>query len=626
MGKKRVALIIVFVSVFLSSCSNLDTSSFSKINPSSSVSSEPSSSSSAPSSLSNSYEYKVFNDFKLSEKVVSFSADGSSSLDNEWASFLINKGKTGTFFSLEKGGSFTNETPLTYVSGIEINYTRSSEYGQLYYSVSDYPISSPNASILPIYSGTKIAFDNGGYPFFSIYAAVGEFDIESISVFSTERRSERDTSDIDVYSVNDLHGAIEYNVSSAMQIGASRMSSYFARESQKNINGSIILSSGDMWQGSADSNMSEGKLVNEWMNMVGFESMALGNHEFDWNPSTIEKNAKEANFPFLCINLRNENDEMPSWVSPSKIIARQGIKIGIIGAIGLLESSIEANALSGYHFSPSYITLINKEATRLREKEGCSLIFLSYHNERFDTSSCRNIDAVFEGHTHTGYSRIDEYGIPHVQCYGNGSGIQHLKFKRMDDGSYKYSAEESDMFSYSSASSLLINAPFEELNAYFEEKIAPIKNKVVGTSDKPLSKDDIGAIGSEALYRYAEDNYPEYEVAASFINTGGVRQTIPSGEVTYGQIYASLPFDNTNNICSIGGRELKSQFLNNGGYYYSYCEGNVSSIEDNKEYNVITLSFISDGKYGKSLTVLKRDGNYLRNIVADYFKEVTENA
>ncbi len=555
-----------------------------------------------------------------------FSIDGNASLDNEYARFSINKGQESDFFSLEKGGNFTNETPLTYVVGIEVDYEMKSAYGQLFYSVGDYPISSPNASILPIYSGSKITFDNGGYPYFSLYAAVGEFDIKSISVFAGGERAEKDTTDIDVYSVNDVHGAIDYNVSSAKQIGASRMSSYFSSKGQENISGSVFLSSGDMWQGSADSNMSEGRLMNEWMNMVGFESMALGNHEFDWKPATIEKNAKEANFPYLCINLRDENDEMPSWVSASKIIVRQGIKIGIIGAIGQLESSIEVNSLSGYYFSPSYISLINKEATRLRELEGCSLVFLSYHNDDFDTSSCHNIDAVFEGHTHEGYSRVDQYGIPHVQCYGNGSGIQHLKFKRMEDGSYKYSDEGSDMFSYTSASSLSTFAPFERMYAYFEEQIAPIKNKVVGTTNKTLSRDDIGAIASKALYRYADDTYHQYNVVASVINSGGVRQTIPAGEVSYGQIYAALPFDNTNNICSIMGSDLKRLYLNNGSYYYSYCDEDSSSLKDNERYNVITLSYISDGKYGKNFTVLERDANYLRNIVADYFMEAISDA
>ncbi len=637
MKKNALKIVATLFPLFLAACSPFNTSSSSS-SSSFSSSSSPSSSSSSFSSSSesssassvplystdDSYENKAFSGFSLSEKVVSFSDTGEASISNEWATFSLNKAKDGDFFTLEKGGYFTNSTPLTYVSAIEVSYERKSDYGQLYYSYSDYEITSPNASIFPIYNDTKVTFDNGGYPYFSIYAAVGEFNIKSISVFATEERADKQTNDIDVYSVNDVHGAIEYNVSgSSKQIGASRMTSYFAREGQKNINGSVFLSSGDMWQGSVDSNMNKGEFMNEWMNMVGFESMTIGNHEFDWKPTTIETNSKAANFPYLCINLRNEKDEMPSWVSSSKIIYRQGIKIGIIGAIGRLESSIETNSLSGYYFSPSYISLIDKEAIRLRNEEGCSLVFLSYHDSDFDTTNCHNIDAVFEGHTHMGYSNIDGFGIPHVQCYGNGSGIQHLKFKKMDDGSYKYDSEGSDTFSYTSASSLSTNAPFEEMNVYFEKQISDIKNKVVGTASAFLSKDDIGEIGAKSLYRYAEDNYADYNVTAAIINTGGVRQTIPAGEVTFGQIYAVFPFDNTNNICSIRGADLKRNYLNSS-YYYCYSKDDSSSFSDNETYNVITLSFISDGNNGRRyLTVLERDDYYLRDIVADYFREVS---
>ena len=196
----------------------------------------------------------------------------------------------------------------------------------------------------------------------------------------------------------------------------------------------------------------------------------------------------------------------------------------------------------------------------------------------------------------------------------------------MEDGSYKYSNEESDAFSYTSASSLSTFAPFEKMYDYFEEQIAPIKNKVVGVTSKALSREDIGTIASKSLYHYANDTYPQYSVIASIINSGGVRQTIPAGEVSYGQIYAALPFDNTNNVCSITGADLKRLYLDNDSYYYSYCDEDSFSIKDNEQYNVITLSYISDGKYGRSFTVLERDGNYLRNIVADYFMEAMGNA
>lgn len=65
----------------------------------------------------------------------------------------------------------------------------------------------------------------------------------------------------------------------------------------------IILASGDMWQGSSESNNTKGKLATEWLNYIGCSSMTLGNHEFDWKTDKIKTNAELAKFPFLAINV-----------------------------------------------------------------------------------------------------------------------------------------------------------------------------------------------------------------------------------------------------------------------------------------------------------------------------------
>ena len=220
-----------------------------------------------------------------------------------------------------------------------------------------------------------------------------------------------------------------------------------------------------------------------------------------------------------------------------------------------------------------------------------------------------------------GYSKIDSYGIPHVQCYGNGSMIQHLKFKKGADGVYKF--DSSNAFDYLSSSSLEMNVPFEEMNAYFSSQIETVKSRVIGTASHTLSKPEIGNIGAQSLYRYAKKKYPNYSIVAAFINTYGVRQTVSAGNVTFGDIYSVFPFDNTNNLCTITGRNLRKNFINSS-YYYSYFENqnDIDSLEANKRYYVMTLSFVSDGSYGWPLTVKERDDYYLRNIVADYFAEI----
>ena len=78
----------------------------------------------------------------------------------------------------------------------------------------------------------------------------------------------------DFYAVNDLHGKF---ADTEDQPGVDELSTYIptARENNEN---TVVLSSGDMWQGSAESNLTQGKIVTDWMSEMDFVGMTLGNH------------------------------------------------------------------------------------------------------------------------------------------------------------------------------------------------------------------------------------------------------------------------------------------------------------------------------------------------------------
>ena len=91
---------------------------------------------------------------------------------------------------------------------------------------------------------------------------------------------------IDFYAVNDLHGKF---CDTDKQPGVDELATYFnnAEITDENV---VILASGDMWQGTAESYLTRGRIITEWMNEVGFVSMTLGNHDFDWGEDAIKEN------------------------------------------------------------------------------------------------------------------------------------------------------------------------------------------------------------------------------------------------------------------------------------------------------------------------------------------------
>ena len=72
---------------------------------------------------------------------------------------------------------------------------------------------------------------------------------------------------MDIFGINDFHGAIvNQETSDGLELGFSKIGAYLKAKEAENPYGTIITSSGDMWQGSADSNLTKGALVTQLMN------------------------------------------------------------------------------------------------------------------------------------------------------------------------------------------------------------------------------------------------------------------------------------------------------------------------------------------------------------------------
>ena len=83
---------------------------------------------------------------------------------------------------------------------------------------------------------------------------------------------------VDFYNINDLHGKLDDGDG---HIGVDELTTYL-KNARKTDDHSFFISSGDMWQGQAESNMTKGIIMTDWMNELDFTAMAIGNHEYDW--------------------------------------------------------------------------------------------------------------------------------------------------------------------------------------------------------------------------------------------------------------------------------------------------------------------------------------------------------
>ena len=190
---------------------------------------------------------------------------------------------------------------------------------------------------------------------------------------------------IDFYSINDLHGKF---VDSDTQIGVDELTTFLKKARQED-DYAFFLSAGDMWQGGAESNMTKGQIMTDWMNALDFTAMTIGNHEYDWGSQHIRANSQIAEFPFLAINIYDSaTNERVDYCEPSVVVEAGGLQIGIIGAMGNHYTSIAPDKCADVYFKTgSQLTaLVKEESTRL-QAQGVDFIVYVIHSDQSDYDS-----------------------------------------------------------------------------------------------------------------------------------------------------------------------------------------------------------------------------------------------
>jgi 2',3'-cyclic-nucleotide 2'-phosphodiesterase/3'-nucleotidase len=446
----------------------------------------------------------------------------------------------------------------------------------------------------------------------------------------------------DFYSINDLHGKL---ADGENHPGVDELSTYFemARLRDDNV---IILSAGDMWQGSAESNLTYGAIITDWMNDVGFTAMTLGNHEFDWGEAYIRQNEQIAKFPFLAINVyeRGTNTRV-DYCESSVVVDASGIQIGIIGSVADYDSIAPDKVEDIYFKTGAELTsLVKKESERLRG-EGVDFVVYVLHDgygssvgtggtvvsssqikSYYDVAlSDGYVDLVFEGHTHQGYVFMDEYGVIHLQNRGdNKGGISHVEvaFNTM---SGSFSVNTKDLVSTDVYGSLFDDPIVHELLEKYKDEIA-IANQVIGQNKYKRNSTYLRQTVAQLYYELGVEEWgSEYEITLG----GGFLQTrspydLPAGEVKYGQLQSLLPFDNDLVLCSIKGSDLLNRFINtdNSNYYISGDAALMSSVEPDGTYYVVVDNYTSSYEPNR-LTVVEEfvSGIYARDLLAEYISE-----
>ena len=370
--------------------------------------------------------------------------------------------------------------------------------------------------------------------------------------------------EIVILSINDFHGAL---VPDGKNVGAVKLVDAIKTEKAKNPEGTIIVSAGDNYQGSAMSNILYGEPVSAVFKEMGIELSAVGNHEFDWGINRINKWAEDGGFTFVCTNIYDiRTNEPVDWAEPFAIIEREGIKVGFIG-LATPETAYKTKKVYvvNYEFRDP-VEIITEWVPKVKDA-GADIIIALTHlgsfqdkegnitGEAADLCAVDGVDAVISAHTHQRVCGLVN-GKPLVQAYKYGRSFVKLTFV-FDENNKLVSAEPFLDNLYARADTLKDDTNMLAIYRKIEEEVKPISEKVLGKTTVDLDHDRYA--GPSLLGEWTCEIMKDAAgVQIGMTNGGGLRVPIPAGEITVGKLYEVMPFDNTLYTMKLSGADVKA--------------------------------------------------------------------
>jgi 5'-nucleotidase len=415
---------------------------------------------------------------------------------------------------------------------------------------------------------------------------------------------------LSVISTNDIHGRI-----SQLPLFGGYVDDVRAARA-KDGGAVLLLDAGDIFQGTIESNSTEGAAMVRAYDALHYDAATLGNHEFDFGPAgphavprslnedplgALKARVAQAKFAFVNANLRNKaGARLPvPKLQPSIVLIKRGVKVGIIGGVtmDLLRTTHPRNT-DDVVVTPLSDAILEQSA-RLK-KQGARVVIAVVHaggechelTSPDDLSSCVQDDEVFRlaralpagtvdlivaGHTHAGVAQR-VHGIAIIEAFSNGRA-----FGRADIRVPKAANEPITVTPLPPVAlcpdnldkpSCASDAQYEGLpvkrDAHVSQAIAADLQRARLERNKPIGLEVTAPVTRESKVECPLSNLvadlmlrASPGADAAFSNAGGVRIPLPKGPLSYGTVFEMMPFDNAFATLHITAAQLSSILARN---------------------------------------------------------------
>ena len=417
-----------------------------------------------------------------------------------------------------------------------------------------------------------------------------------VTLFASVCLAKTPDNDIVILFTNDVHCGVDEN------IGYAGLMAY-KMEVEKLTPYVTLVDAGDWAQGGTIGAISQGRYILEIMNAMGYEFAVPGNHEFDYGWSQFENYVKNLKCEFYLCNLRDlRTGEL--LFKPYKIFTYGDIKVALVGA-STPESLVKSTPstfmdedgkyiydFDGEQTGEKLIASIQKAVDSARSEGADYVIVVGHLGEYDDTpevwsapfiaARTRNIDAFIDGHSHevTPGLHIKNLDGKDVVITQTGTKLINIgKVTIKKDG-----AVTTELINKVDSKDPKIEAVINDIKARYEDTLKKVLTHTsfelhTYSDDKynwlvRIQETNMGDLITDSLLASAKETKTG-KADIAFINAGGVRADINAGDITFGDAFNVLPFNNTVCIVEASGQtildelEMSGRLLPNksGGFF-----------------------------------------------------------
>ena len=339
----------------------------------------------------------------------------------------------------------------------------------------------------------------------------------------------------------------------------------------------LLLSAGDAIQGAPIVNLDKGVSEIGFMNAAGYDAMAPGNHEFDYGYENLKSLAASMDFPLLAANIVDKATQKP--VFQTSVIFVDGLtKVGVFG-LATPETASKANPkyVEGLEFLQGEALYACAQAqVDALEQEGCDLIVALGHlgvdpesapNRSIDVCEyVKGIDLFVDGHSHSTNEEVAAQNggsnvVDGTLLVSTGTKLANVGVVVYDPAaeSLEYGAVAASDYTGSDAA---VDKAVTDRNTAVDEELSAVFAKTEVDLDGERApgvrtqETNLGDFATDAILWQAREYLGQGKVDAAITNGGGIRASIPAGDISMKTMKTVFPFGNTVATVTLTGAQL----------------------------------------------------------------------